>query len=220
MQHPCVGGNLVLNEDRLAGNQRRAVNLVHRLADDLELRTERGRDLALIRAGVTQLDRQLDGKIVMLVAGVSDEDTGQNVFDFLPGGVRVLFQQPCEDQRSRRRVVRAGDDTRRDHGLLHIVELSAVQKSFRRAKLGALRLIQEDKVGVSQLSVKDDGVGTGKALRVVAVADGEITAAVKNVSQTLGRLADQRAKLAVDSAFIFHRAYLPCSKTILARYFL
>ena len=220
MQAPCVFGHLVLHEDGLAGNQCRTVHLAAGLADHFQMGTERRRNLALKFAEVTQLGRQLYRQIIMLITGITDEDTGQHFLDLLPGGMGLLFQQPGQDQRGSRRVISALYDAGGNHGLLHIVQLTAVQQGLGGFDLGALSLIEQDKVGILQLAVKNNGIRTGKALCVIAVADAVTAGLVQHITKSCGGLSAEDDLFAVDSTFQFHRRYLPSVKTIFARYFL
>ena len=220
MQAPCVFGHLVLHEDGLAGNQCRTVHLAAGLADHFQMGTERRRNLALKFAEVTQLGRQLYRQIIMLITGITDEDTGQHFLDLLPGGMGLLFQQPGQDQRGSRRVISALYDAGGNHGLLDIVQLTAVQQGLGGFDLGALSLIEQDKVGILQLAVKNNGIRTGKALCVIAVADAVTAGLVQHITKSCGGLSAEDDLFAVDSTFQFHRRYLPSVKTIFARYFL
>ena len=220
VQAPGVLGHLVLDKHRLAGDQRRAVDLAAGLADDLQAGAEGRRDLAAEFAEVAQLGRELDGEIVMLIARVADEDARQHILDLFAGGVRLLLEQPGQNERGSGRVVRALHDTRGDHGLLHIVQLTSVQQALGGADLRALGLIEQDEVRVFELAVEDDGIAAGEALGVVAVADAAVTGTVQNITQSCGGFGAEGHLFAVDLAFQFHRPYLPSVKTMPARYFL
>ena len=220
VQAPCIFGYLILNEHRLAGNQRRAVDLAAGLADDLEIGAEGRRDLAFKLAEVAQLGRQLDGQIIMLISGVTDKDAAEHLLDLFPGGVGLFLQQPGQNQRGGRRVIGALHDARGDHRLLHIVDLASVHQGLRRSDLGALSLIKQDKVGVFQLAVEDNGIAAGKAFGIVAVADAVAAGVIQDIAKPCGGFGTENDLFAVDSAFQFHRGYLPSVKTMLARYFL
>ena len=220
MQAPGIGRNLILHKYRLTGNQSRTVDLSSRLTDDVQLRTEGRGDLRLKLALIPQLAGQLHSQIVVLVARIADENTGEHIFNLLPGGIGMLFQQPGEDQRRRRSIIGALYDARSHHGLLHIVQLALHQQRLRRFNIGAFCLIEQDKIGVFQLTVKNNGVGPGKALGVIAVADGVAPGVVQHIPQAVRRLAAQNNILTVESAFHFHLPYLPSVNTIFARYFL
>ena len=220
MQAPCVLRHLVLHEDRLAGDQRRAVDLAAGLTDDLKVGTEGRRDLAAEFAEVAQLNGKLDGEVVMLIARVADKDASEYILDLFTGGVGLLLEKPCQDQRGGRRVVRALHDARGDHGLLHIVQLTPVQQALGSTDLRALSLIEENEVRILELAVKDNGIAAGEALGVVAVADAAVTGMVQDITKPCGGFGAKDDLFAVDSAFQFHRCYLPSVKTMPARYFL
>ena len=220
MEAPGIGRNLILHKYRLTGNQSRTVDLAGRLTDDVQLRAEGRGDLRLKLALIPQLAGQLHSQVVVLVARIADENTGEHIFNLLPGGIGMLFQQPGEDQRRRRSVIGALYDARSHHGLLHIVQLALHQQRLGRFNIGALCLIEQDKIGVFQLTVKNNGVGPGKALGVIAVADGVAPGVVQHIPQAVRRLAAQNNILTVESAFHFHLPYLPSVNTIFARYFL
>ena len=156
----------------------------------------------------------------MLIARIADENAGQNILDLFPGGVGLLFQQPGENQCRRRRVIGALHDARSHHGLLHIVQLALHQQRLGRFNVGALRLVEQDKIGVLQLAVKNNGIGSGKAFGIVAVADGVAPGVVQHIPQAVCGLAAQNNILTVESAFHFHSLYLPSVNTVFARYFL
>ena len=132
----------------------------------------------------------------------------------------MLFQQPGENQRRRRRVIGALHDACSHHSLLHIVQLALFQQGLRRFNVGALRLVEQDKIGVLQLAVKNNGIGPGKAFGIVAVTDGVAPGVVQHIPQTVCGLAAQNNILTVESAFHFHSLYLPSVNTVFARYFL
>ena len=182
MESPCVCGNLVLNEDRLAGNQSGTVDLVHGLANNLQLGAEGRSDLTLISAGVTEFRSQLHSQIVVLVTCVTDKDTRKNFLDVFLAGVRLLLQQPGQDQGGGSGIVGTGNDAGGDHGLLDIVQFSTLQQAFCGADLCALCLVQQDEIGVLQLVIENNGVGACKALGIVTVTDGQITGAVQDIS--------------------------------------
>ena len=220
VQAPGVGRNLILHKYRLAGDQGRAVDLPGGLADDVQLGAEGRRDLRLEFALVPQLAGQLHSQVIVLIARVADENAGEHVLDLRPGGVGVFFQQPGQNQRRRRSIIGALYDARGHHGLLHIVQFALFQQRLRRFDLGALRLIEQDKIGILQLTVKNNGVGPGKAFGIVAVADGVAPGVVQHIPQAIRSLAAQDNILTVESAFYFHLPYLPSVNTIFARYFL
>ena len=220
MQAPGIGRDLVLHKYGLTGNQSRAVDFPGRLTDDVQLRAEGGGDLRLELALVPQLAGQLHSQIIVLIARVTDKNTGQNILDLFPGGVGMLFQQPGENQCRRRRVIGALHDACSHHGLLHIVQLALFQQGLRRFNIGALRLVEQDKIGVLQLAVKNNGIGSGKALGIVAVTDGVAPGVVQHIPQAVCGLAAQNNILTVESAFHFHLLYLPSVNTVFARYFL
>ena len=220
VQAPCILGHLVLDKHRLAGDQRCAVDLAAGLADDLKVGSEGRRDLAAKFAEVAQLGRELDGEIIMLIARIADKDARQHILDLFAGGVRLLLEQPGQNERGSGRVVRALHDTRGDHGLLHVVELAPVQQALGGADLRALSLIEQDEVRIFELAVEDDGIAAGKALGIVAVADAAVTGTVQNITQSCGGFGAEGHLFAVDLAFQFHRPYLPSVKTMPARYFL
>ena len=197
MQAPGIGGHLVLHEHRLTGNQSGAVDLPGRLADDVQLGAERRSDLRLEFAEITQLAGQLHCQIIVLITGITDKDTGHHILDLLAGGVGMLLQQPGENQRRRRGVVGALHDTCGHHGLLHIVQLTVYQQRLRCFDLSALRLVEHNKVGIFQFAVKDDGIGAGKALGVVAVAHGVAAGMIQHLTQPNCGLALQHDILAV-----------------------
>ena len=220
MEAPGVGRDLILHEHRLTGNQGRTVDLPAGLTDDLEAGAEGRRDLTAEFAEVAQLGRELDGEIIMLIARVADKDARQHILDLFAGGVRLLLEQPGQNERGSGRVVRALHDTRGDHGLLHVVELAPVQQALGGADLRALSLIEQDEVRIFELAVEDDGIAAGKALGVVAVANAAVTGTVQNITQSCGGFGAEGHLFAVDLAFQFHRPYLPSVKTMPARYFL
>ena len=220
VQAPGVLGHLVLDKHRLAGDQRRTVDLAAGLADDLQAGAEGRGDLAAEFAEVAQLGRELDGEIIMLVARVADEDARQHILDLFAGGVRLPLEQPGQNERGSGRVVRALHDTRGDHSLLHIVELAPVQQALGGADLRTLSLIEQDEVRIFELAVEDDGIAAGKALGIVAVANAAVTGTVQNITQSCGGFGAEGHLFAVDLAFQFHRPYLPSVKTMPARYFL
>ena len=189
MQAPGVFGNLVFHEDRFTGDQCGTVDLAGGLADDVQVRTEGRSDLALKCSRIPQFAGQFDREVIMFVPGVTDEDAAQSVFDLFAGRVRMIFQQFAEDQRCRGCVIGALHDACRDHGFLDVVQFASLQQGFRGADLRVFRLIEQDQVGVAQFSVKDDGVGPGKAFRVIAVPDGIIAGAVKHIAKPLGGCA-------------------------------
>ena len=156
----------------------------------------------------------------MLIARVADEDARQHILDLFAGGVRLPLEQPGQNERGSGRVVRALHDTRGDHGLLHIVQLTSVQQILGGADLRALGLIEQDEVRILELAVEDDGIAAGEALGVVAVADAAVTGTVQNITQSCGGFGAEGHLFAVDLAFQFHRPYLPSVKTMPARYFL
>ena len=112
-------------------------------------------------------------------------------FDLLLQSQFFIFQQPGEDQRGSGSVIGAGHDTGRDHRLLHVVELSALEQTFSGADLSALSLVEQDQIGIFQLVVENNGIRAGEAFGIVAVTDGEVACAVQDISQTLGGFAQQ-----------------------------
>ena len=220
VQAPGVLGHLVLDKHRLAGDQRRAVDLAAGLADDLKAGAEGRGDLAAKFAEVAQLGRELDGEIIMLIARVADKDAGQHVLDLFLGGVGFLLEQPCEDQCGGRSVVGALHDAGGDHGLLHEVDLTPVHQALSSADLRTLRLIEQDEVCILEFAVEDNRITAGKALSIVAVADTAVACTVQYVAESCGGLGAEGHLFAVDLAFQFHRPYLPSVKTMPARYFL
>ena len=220
VQAPGIGRHLVLHKHRLAGNQSGAVDLAGRLADNLQIGAEGRGDLRFEFPFIPQLAGQLHRQIVVLIAGVTDENAGEHILDLLTGGMGMLFQQPAEDQRRCRSVIGALHDAGGHHGLLHIVQLAVHQQRFRRFDVGALCLIEQDKIGIFQFAIKDNGIGAGKALGVVAVAHGVAAGMIQHPAQPSRRLAAQKDIFTVESAFHFHLPYLPSVNTIFARYFL
>ena len=158
MQAPRISRYLILHEYRLAGNQRSAVHLAAGLADHLQIGPEGRGNLRAELAKVPQLRGQLHCQIVMLVSGIPDENTCQYLPNLLPGGMRVLIQQPCQHQRCRRCIVRTLYNTGGYHSLLHIVQFSPLHQGLRRANLRPFSLIQQDKVCIAQLAVKNNGI--------------------------------------------------------------
>ena len=138
----------------------------------------------------------------------------------LARGVGVFFQQPGQNQSRRRGVIGALDDARGHHSLLHIIQLALFQQGLRRSDLSTLRLIEQDEIGILQLAVKNNGIGPGKALSIVAVPDGVAAGMVQHIPEAGRGLAMEGNILTVESAFYFHLPYLPSVNTIFARYFL
>ena len=145
----------------------------------------------------------------MLVSGIPDENTCQHLPNLLPGGMRVLIQQPCQHQRCRRCIVRTLYNTGGYHSLLHIVQFSPLHQGLRRANLRPFSLIQQDKVCIAQLAVKNNGIRPGKALGVIAVANGVISFVIQRIPQAHSLLAMQGNGPSVDVAFDFHAVTSP-----------
>ena len=220
MQAPCILRHLVLHKHGLTGNERHTVDLAAGLAADLKIGTEGRSNLASELAEIAQLTRELHRKVIVLIAGIADEDAGQHVLDLFLGGVGFLLEQPCEDQCGGRSVVGALHDAGGDHGLLHEVDLTPVHQALSSADLRTLRLIEQDEVCILEFAVEDNRITAGKALSIVAVADTAVACTVQYVAESCGGLSAEDDLFTVNSTFQFHRCYLPSVKTMLARYFL
>ena len=204
VKRPCVFGHLILNEYRLTGNQSRTVDFVEGFADDIQIRAEGGRDFAAEFAKISQFLRQLDREVIVLVTGITDEDTGQRLFDIFPTRIGLLLKQPSQNQCGGRCIIRTLYNARGDHGLLNIIELSAVEQGFCGSDFRIFRLIGKQKIGIFQLSVKNNRIGAGKAFCIVTVSDRTEACAVQHISQAFLRLGTESHVFSVNSASNFH----------------
>ena len=187
-----------------ACNQLRAVDLGRRLSYDVEFGSEGRGYGGLVLSALHLLAGKLDCKIVVLVACVADEDSGQRVLYFLPAGIRVVLQKPRQQQRRGRCVVGALHKAGVYHGLLDYRQMLRASQAVRRADLASVHLACKDKVGVDGRSVHKHGVASAEALAVVAVAHREVPVQKQHLAQPHAGIHVEASVLSVYDAVNSH----------------
>ena len=110
--------HVILDEYTVAAHQRRTVHLLGRFAYYVQMGPEGRCGLSGISAAVHALHRKLYSEIIMLIACVTDEDAGHGFLDRFPVRMRIIHDQPGEQEGSCRCVVCTADNTGIHHRLL------------------------------------------------------------------------------------------------------
>ena len=199
-----IGGDVVLDECSLTCYKLRAVDLRGRFSDYVELGPEAGSYFRCVLAFFHLLTGKLDCKIVVLVAGVADEDSGQGILDFFPARVGIVLKKPCQQERRSRCVVGTLHKACVYHGLLDYGKVLRASQAVRRADLASVDLACKNQVCVDGSSVHKHGIASAEALAVVAVAYGKITVEKQHLAQPHAGIHVKASVLSVNDAVYPH----------------
>ena len=97
-QYHCMisGKHPVLDKTRLAGYQLRTVHLRFGFADIGQILSEGWGDFTLVGTGLHPLDSQLDRQVVVLIPGIANENSAENLIDLCLGRIIHPLKQPGE----------------------------------------------------------------------------------------------------------------------------
>ena len=138
--------HLVLDKEPVTSYQCISINLPCRLSHIPQLIPERwsgsNRSLSLL----PHFPDHINGKVVMLIPGIPDEDSGKGFLYLFFGRLGILLQKNSKRKRGFRCIICALDNTGFHHCLLYIIYLPAMSQAFSGSYDSSFRLIKHDEI--------------------------------------------------------------------------